>query len=169
MRRSRTAGDGYADARLAGREDSRAQQMDGDAQSSSGPGTRATQRCLLQQPVPHSPAGCTPLRVGPRVKKKAGSGRKVPSPAGRLWANGEGLSALCHLPLPPEMPDLCLSHCLTLHRDTETFAVCPGYQYRKFSDQQSSRANWDCCSTVHRPGVSIIRARDRKPTPPCSH
>lgn len=82
MSRSRTAGDGYADARLAGREDSRAQQMDGDAQSSSGPGTRATQRCLLQQPVPHSPAGCTPLRVGPRVKKKQEvGGRCLPLPA----------------------------------------------------------------------------------------
>lgn len=34
--RSGTAGDGYADARLAGKEDVGSQQMDGGAQSSSG-------------------------------------------------------------------------------------------------------------------------------------
>lgn len=125
----------------------------------------ATQPSLLRLRLTHL-QGAPPLRVGSRVKNKQEvGGRCLP-----LQADCEPMvRATSHFDI-----FLCFLRCLTFvflsaSHSKETFIVCPGHQYRKFNAHQSNGANWDCCSTVHGPVVSIVRAWDRKPTPPCSH
>lgn len=54
------------------------------------------------------------LRAGLRVKKTSRKWEEGAIPCRLTVANGEGHFSLCRLPLPPKMPGLCLSCCLTL-------------------------------------------------------
>lgn len=102
--------------------------------------------------------GTPPLRAGLRVKKQAGSERKVPSPAADC---GPMVWATSHFAV-----FLCLLRCLIF---VILAASLSRLSVQEISAHQSNRANWDCCSTVHGPGVSITTACDRKPRPSCSH
>lgn len=105
-----------------------AQQMDGDAQSSSGTSTQchtvlsapagSSLTCRVQPPLPAALCN-SPMRGRAQGKNS------------RRWEEGaipckltrgpivNGLLTLCCFP-----PALCLSHCLTLPR--KAFTICPG-------------------------------------------